>query len=282
MSTPGRPKCIPPGGTARAPRRLYEREKPSDRRRPTPPRDSPGSRSITLRKNPPLVPPAGSGQHPPGQSVRPAGREPAPDRPGLRGGHRPARQPLHTPGRTGASGRAGAALVPRTRRPSAAVPGHAATRPGGTGCPHGRDGEHRTRPARTAASGRRQPEPAHPQDGPAAAHPAPTRLPERHPQARRDLRRGTGRHRQDLAGRGLRHRRPGARIGVPAGADASGRGGRRAPGLSCPATWSRRSTPTCGRSTTPSTTCWVSSARSACSKSRPSRSPRWPTCAAAP
>jgi hypothetical protein len=37
-------------------------------------------------------------------------------------------------------------------------------------------------------------------------------------------------------------------------ADAPGGGGRRAAGLSCPATWRRRSTPTCARCTTRCTT----------------------------
>ena len=75
---------------------------------------------------------------------------------------------------------------------------------------------------RAAVAGRRERRhrAAHPPQRPAPAHRAPARLPEQHPQARHHLRRGSGRHRQDLAGGGLRHRRHGARHGAAAGADA--------------------------------------------------------------
>ena len=53
---------------------------------------------------------------------------------------------------------------------------------------------------------------AHQTQRPAPAHAAPARLPEQHPQARHQLRHRPRRHRQDLPGRGLRHRRAGARV----------------------------------------------------------------------
>ena len=61
-----------------------------------------------------------------------------------------------------------------------------------------------------------------------------------------------------------------------------GGGGRRASRASCPATSWPRSTPTCGPSTTPSTTCSGPRGPSGCSSGAPSRSPPWPSCGAAP
>ena len=103
----------------------------------------------------------------------------------------------------------------------------------------------------------------------------------RHREERDHLRHRSRRHRQVVLGG-----RPGG-AGVPGQARSAGssspapRSRRASASASCPATCWPRSTPTCARSTTPSTTCSGPKAPSASSTATPSRSPPSPTCGAA-
>ena len=80
------------------------------------------------------------------------------------------------------------------------------------------------------------------------------RVPREHPRARHHLRHRPGRHRQDLSRGGLRGGRARARRGEAHRAGAARRWRPASGSASCPATWRRRSIPTCARCTTRSTT----------------------------
>ena len=96
------------------------------------------------------------------------------------------------------------------------------------------------------------------------------------------LRHRPGRDRQELPGRRPGRAGPPGQAGGPDHPDPAGGGGRGAARASCPGTSWPRSTPTCGPSTTPSTTCSAPRGPGGCSRRAPSRWPRSPTCGAAP
>ena len=100
--------------------------------------------------------------------------------------------------------------------------------------------------------------------------------------ARPRLRDRPGRHRQDLPRRGDGGGGAAREEGQADRPRASGRRGRGAARAFCRATSSRRSTRTCVRSTTPSTTSWATRRRPSCSSGESSRWRRSPSCAAAP
>jgi hypothetical protein len=121
----------------------------------------------------------------------------------------------------------------------------------------------------------------HAQERPARPHAEPGQVPARHPGTRHHLRHRPGRHRQDLPRRRLRRRRLRARPGQPHRADPAGGRGRRAAGFPArrPGAEDRPlPAPALRRALRPD---GLRKGRASCSRSRTSKSRRWPTCAGA-
>ena len=182
------------------------------------------------------------GQPAAGQPVRRAGREPEADRNRARREHRAARRELQHRRRcrAGRACRAGVAAFLRAGR-------HRAQRR-----------RRPARPDRARQTGRRRGRRAagadHAQARSARAHAAPGAVPAPDPGARHHLRHRPGRHRQDLSRAWPARWTPSSATRSSASCWCARRWKPASAWAFCPATWRRRSIPTCVRSTTRSTT----------------------------
>ena len=218
----------------------------------------------------------GPQQHQHGQPARPRRRAPRPHRAGLRRRRPRARQPDH----------ARAASPPRSPSPSgcstswsrSSAPARASPPRPSSACIAMLRAETTERPADVLSP--QHPVQPRPHDPAQDAEPEALRRLDR--QAHDHLRHRPGRHRQDLPRDGQGRAGAAGQEGQPDHPDPPGRRGGGAARLPARHARARRSTPTCGRSTTRCTTCSTPSRSPSCWPPAPSRSRRWPTCAAAP